>query len=194
MPKNNTYYKSIYCLSYAHPRYMKCLFANTQMQQNMLKYNLLFRKNTNFTDKHRDNAQDPECKIFMVLLLLEPAHVIKFSNLHQCTFKNTARQTYLKQHNIILNRMTVLSISSLSGLYREKKLAPNFFTSLYCLIIYKIVTYHMKINQWTGFFKIAKVFTFFEVPQNGKREIDWNFCPADIYLLKVSNSNTRTMV
>ena len=53
--KNNmprvSQYNCIYFLSYAHPRYMKCLFINIQKQQNMLKSNLLFKKNTNFTGK-----------------------------------------------------------------------------------------------------------------------------------------------
>ena len=53
--KNNmpqiSHYKSIYFLSYAHQRYMKCLFTNMQGQKNMLKSSLLFNKNTNFTGK-----------------------------------------------------------------------------------------------------------------------------------------------
>ena len=41
----------IYFLSYAHPRYMKCLFTNMQKQSNMLKSSLLFKENTNVTGK-----------------------------------------------------------------------------------------------------------------------------------------------
>ena len=50
MPKVK-YYDSIYFLSYANPKYMKCLFTNIQKQKNMLKSSLHVTKNTNFPDK-----------------------------------------------------------------------------------------------------------------------------------------------
>ena len=50
MPKVS-HFNSIYFLSYAHRKYMKCLFTNIQKQWNMLKSRLLFKKTTIFTGK-----------------------------------------------------------------------------------------------------------------------------------------------
>ena len=50
MPKIS-HYEILYTLSYAHVRYVKCLFTKIHKQQNMLKISLLFKKFTNFTHK-----------------------------------------------------------------------------------------------------------------------------------------------
>ena len=52
----------------------------------MLKNSLLFEKNTNFTVKLLENYLDYEYEIFRELFLYEPEHILKFSNLHWCTF------------------------------------------------------------------------------------------------------------
>ena len=51
-----SHYNIINFLSYTHPRYMKVLFTNIQKQWNMLKSNLLFKKNANFTGR---SLEDP---------------------------------------------------------------------------------------------------------------------------------------
>ena len=42
---------TFYFLRYVHVRYVKSLFTNIQIQKNMLKISLLFKKFTNFTEK-----------------------------------------------------------------------------------------------------------------------------------------------
>ena len=53
--KNNitqiAHYNSFEILRYVHLRYIKCLFANIQKQQNTFKINPVFKKNTNFKGK-----------------------------------------------------------------------------------------------------------------------------------------------
>ena len=46
-----SYCKMVHFLRHAQPRSVKCLFTNIRKQQNMLKSNLLFEKNTNFLGK-----------------------------------------------------------------------------------------------------------------------------------------------
>ena len=50
MPKVS-HYNTVYFLRYTHTRFMKYLFTNIQIQQNMLKRSLLFKRNSNFTGK-----------------------------------------------------------------------------------------------------------------------------------------------
>ena len=52
----------------------------------MLKSSLLFKKSANFMGKKLKNFQDKEREIFRVLFLYEAEHIVKFSNLYQCTF------------------------------------------------------------------------------------------------------------
>ena len=59
----------------------------------MLKISLLFKKFTNFTGKYVETSYNQECEIFRVLFLYEHIHIGRFSNLHQCTFKNFANFT-----------------------------------------------------------------------------------------------------
>ena len=53
--KNNmpdvSHYNTVHFLRYTHLRYMKGLFTNIEKHKNMLKNNLLFKKNTNFKSK-----------------------------------------------------------------------------------------------------------------------------------------------
>ena len=56
----------------------------------MLKINLLFKKNRNFTGEQLENSYDQECEIFRVLSLYEFEYMRRFSNLHQCTFNHFA--------------------------------------------------------------------------------------------------------
>ena len=77
MPKVS-HYNNIYFLSYAHPRYLKCLFINIQEQKSILKSSLVFKKNANFTGKQLENSEDYKYKIFRVFLLNEPKHIVKF--------------------------------------------------------------------------------------------------------------------
>ena len=53
-----------------------------------MKISLLSKKCTNFTDKQLENSSDYECEIFRVLPLYGHEHIGRFSNLHQCTFKD----------------------------------------------------------------------------------------------------------
>ena len=80
MPKVS-HCNTVYFVRYTHPRYMKCLFTNIQKQKNILKSSLLFKKNTSFKGKYLENSYDLECEIFR-LLLYQPEHIVKFSNLH----------------------------------------------------------------------------------------------------------------
>ena len=80
-------YNTLQFLRYAHPRCVKCLFANIRKQWNTLKISLIFKKNTNFMGKKVQSSQDLECEIFRVLFSHERNHIGRFSNLHWCTFK-----------------------------------------------------------------------------------------------------------
>ena len=153
MPKVS-HYKSIYCFSYGHSRYMKCFFGNIQKQQNMLKYSLLFRKNTNFICKYLDNVQDSECKIFMVLFLNEPEHVVKFSNLHQCTFK--FRFDSLEKPNIF-------SLAATKLVFRDRDRDRDFLSGRCQLTLVGVVPYMVEslrkaIMQWP---ELEKKYTLF---------------------------------
>ena len=53
---NISHYNTFYFLSYAHVKYVKCLFTNNQEQQNMLKISLLFKKFTKSTHKLLENS------------------------------------------------------------------------------------------------------------------------------------------
>ena len=84
-------FKSAFCNLYRDCFRTICfsfrMFTNIPKQQNMLKITLLFRKFTNFTGKQLENSQDQECEVFRVLFLYEHKNIERFSNLHNCTFK-----------------------------------------------------------------------------------------------------------
>ena len=118
MPKVS-HYNSIYFLSYAHLKYMICLFTNISKQQNMLKSSLLIKKKTNFTGKYLENSQDQECKVFRLLFLYEPEHIVRFSNLHQCTFSmdnpgyhSSVRSSSAVSYSSVKNQATFLEVIS----------------------------------------------------------------------------------
>ena len=80
-------------------KYMKCFFTNIQIQQIILKRSLLFEKNTIFTGKSLENYFDSQCKIFKVLHSHEPQRIMKFYNMHQCTFNDCFSQQQYSQYN-----------------------------------------------------------------------------------------------
>ena len=82
-----SHYNSVYFLSHAHPRYMKCMFTNIQKQYGTPLFNsiLLFKKNANFMDKTREFLV-LRLRNFQSIVLSEPEHIGNFPNLHLCTF------------------------------------------------------------------------------------------------------------
>ena len=72
-------------LGYKHPRHMKYLFTNIKKQQNMLKSGLPYKLQTSREYK-LENSHNQRCKILKICFLYEPKRIVKFSNLHQCTF------------------------------------------------------------------------------------------------------------
>ena len=151
MPKV-LHYNIIYFLRYPPPRYMQCLFTNIQKQQNMLKSSLLFKKNTNFTGKYLGNSQVYECEIFRVLFSYGAEHILKFSNLHQCTFNFTCFVNFLtigyritlsikpviytreRKFYLQLRYMLFISFLHLFHIFQEHLLLC--FLTLFCLLTY----------------------------------------------------------
>ena len=93
---NVRYVKCFFNVRYTQVRYVKCFFnvryvkrffTNIQKQQNMLKISLLFKKFTNSGANNSRILMIKNVKIFRALLLYESKPIMKFSNLHQCTFK-----------------------------------------------------------------------------------------------------------
>ena len=72
-------YTSIYILSYVRPRYMKCLFANIQKQQNMLKISLLAKK---IRTSQVNNSRILRIKNAKFSGIVFTWTQMKFSNLH----------------------------------------------------------------------------------------------------------------
>ena len=138
-------------MRYTHPRYKKCLFTNIQKQWNVLqtyrnnemcykhtetmkcvKNSLLFEKNINFTVELLENYLHYECEIFRVLFLYEPEHILKFSNLHYCTFKrrfhSKSNGKYFLIRKFIVNLVKKSKYISNWNMLRSK--SRTVFTSL----------------------------------------------------------------
>ena len=84
MPKVS-HYNTVYLLKYTFPRYMKCLFTNIQKEQNMLK-----------------TSGVNNSKLSRYCFLNEIEHIVKSSNLHQCTFNPCYGGKLLKNNKLYI--------------------------------------------------------------------------------------------